>query len=127
MGSRPSKEARGDCPLPAAALFAAGQPDGGQGQARGTVAAVHTRLAAGESAVTRMQGADGAEAADLARQAVEERYDVLAVMGGDGMVHLAAEALAGSATVLGVIATGTGNDVARYLGLPRASRWMPPT
>lgn len=94
-------------------------PTAGKAKHGGTVAAVHARLAAGEFAVTRMQGADGAEAADLARQAVEERYDVLAVMGGDGMVHLAAQALAGSTTVLGVIATGTGNDVARYLGLPR--------
>jgi diacylglycerol kinase (ATP) len=34
-------------------------------------------------------------------------------------VHLAVQALAGTGTALGVIPTGTGNDVARYLGLPR--------
>lgn len=85
-----------------------------------TVAAVHSRLTAGELEVTRMQGEDGAAAAELARQAVDEGYDVLAAMGGDGLIHLAVQALAGSSTALGVIATGTGNDVARYLGLPRA-------
>lgn len=40
------------------------------------------------------------------------------VLGGDGMVHVAANALAGSDTVVGIIAGGTGNDAARALGLP---------
>ena len=39
--------------------------------------------------------------------------------GGDGMVHLAAQALAGTQTRLGLIPAGTGNDVARYLDIPR--------
>jgi diacylglycerol kinase (ATP) len=94
-------------------------PTAGKARHAATVGAVHSRLSAGELDVTRMQGADGAEAADLARQAVAEEYDVLAVMGGDGMVHLAVQALAGTGTALGVIPTGTGNDVARYLGVPR--------
>ena len=94
-------------------------PTAGKARHAATVGAVHARLSAGELDVTRMQGADGAEAADLARQAVAGEYDVLAVMGGDGMVHLAVQALAGTGTALGVIPTGTGNDVARYLGLPR--------
>jgi diacylglycerol kinase (ATP) len=94
-------------------------PTAGKARHAATVGAVHARLSAGELDVTRMQGADGAEAADLARKAVDEEYDVLAVMGGDGMVHLAVQALAGSPTALGVVPTGTGNDVARYLGLPR--------
>ena len=41
------------------------------------------------------------------------------VVGGDGMVHLAANALAGSSTVLGIVTAGTGNDAAEALGLPR--------
>jgi diacylglycerol kinase (ATP) len=94
-------------------------PTAGKARHAATVGAVHARLSAGELDVTRMQGADGAEAADLARQAVAAEYDVLAVMGGDGLVHLAVQALAGTGTALGVIPTGTGNDVARYLGLPR--------
>jgi diacylglycerol kinase (ATP) len=66
-----------------------------------------------------LQGRDGAEAADLARQAVADGVDTLVVMGGDGLVHLAVQAVAYSSTVLGIIPTGTGNDVARYLGIPR--------
>jgi diacylglycerol kinase (ATP) len=71
--------------------------------------------------VARLQGRDGAAAADLARDVVSEQYDVLVVMGGDGLVHLAIQALAWSTTTLGIIPTGTGNDVARYLDLPRGN------
>jgi diacylglycerol kinase (ATP) len=94
-------------------------PTAGKARHAETVGAVHARLSAGELDVTPMQGEDGDEAADLARQVVAEEYDVLAVMGGDGMVHLAVQALAGTSTALGVIPAGTGNDVARYLGVPR--------
>ncbi len=95
-------------------------PAAGKGVSGAVVAAVHARLAAGELEVTRMQGADGAEAADLARQAVDDGYDLLVTMGGDGLVHLAIQAVAESPTVLGVVPTGSGNDVARYLGIPLA-------
>lgn len=40
------------------------------------------------------------------------------VVGGDGMVHLAVNAFAGTSTPLGVVAGGTGNDFAAALGLP---------
>ncbi|MFY9913378.1 MAG: YegS/Rv2252/BmrU family lipid kinase [Nocardioidaceae bacterium] len=93
-------------------------PVAGKGTSGAAVGAVHARLAAGELEVTRFQGADGAEAADLARQVVDEGYDLLVVMGGDGLVHLAIQALAGSPTALGLVPTGSGNDVARYLGIP---------
>jgi diacylglycerol kinase (ATP) len=41
------------------------------------------------------------------------------VCGGDGMVHLAVQALATTATPLGIVPAGTGNDVARYFDIPR--------
>lgn len=40
------------------------------------------------------------------------------VLGGDGMVHLAVQALAMTGVELGIIPVGTGNDGARALGLP---------
>ena len=70
-------------------------------------------------AVRELTGRDADEALDLARQCVEDGVETLAVVGGDGMVHLAVQALAGSTTRLGLIPAGTGNDVARYLDLPR--------
>ncbi|MDI2027265.1 YegS/Rv2252/BmrU family lipid kinase [Saccharopolyspora sp. TS4A08] len=59
----------------------------------------------------------GTEAA--VRRAVEDRADVLAVVGGDGIAHLAVQACAESATALAIIPAGTGNDLARSLGIPR--------
>lgn len=53
-----------------------------------------------------------------ARRAVADRPDALVVVGGDGMVHLGANVLAGSRVPLGIVAAGTGNDMARGLGLP---------
>ncbi|WP_405472298.1 diacylglycerol/lipid kinase family protein [Paenarthrobacter ilicis] len=42
----------------------------------------------------------------------------LVVVGGDGMVNLGVNALAGLDVPLGIVPSGTGNDVARMLGLP---------
>jgi diacylglycerol kinase (ATP) len=65
-------------------------------------------------------GRDAGEALDLARAAVEDEVEALVVVGGDGMVHLAAQVLAGTGVPLGVLPAGTGNDVARYVGIPRS-------
>jgi diacylglycerol kinase (ATP) len=69
--------------------------------------------------VRELVGRDGDEAADLLAAAVDDGPDGLVVVGGDGMVHLAVQQLAGTTVPLGVVPAGTGNDVARYLGVPR--------
>jgi diacylglycerol kinase (ATP) len=69
--------------------------------------------------VRSLQGRDAAEAIDLARTCVSDGVDALVVCGGDGMVHLAVQALAGTGIPLGILPAGTGNDVARYLDIPR--------
>jgi diacylglycerol kinase (ATP) len=53
-----------------------------------------------------------------ARGAVADGADGVVVMGGDGTVNCVANALAGSATPLGIIPRGTGNDFAAALGIP---------
>lgn len=52
--------------------------------------------------------------------AVERKhdYDALIVVGGDGMVHLGLNLVAGTSKPLGVVPLGSGNDFARHLGLP---------
>lgn len=63
--------------------------------------------------------APGAAAAEQAAAAlVAGGAERIVVAGGDGMVHLAIQAVAQTNTVLGVVATGTGNDFARGVGLP---------
>ncbi|QIK76505.1 diacylglycerol kinase [Nocardioides piscis] len=69
--------------------------------------------------VRNLQGRDGDEALDLARACVSDGVEALVVCGGDGLVHLGAQAVAGTGVPLGIIPAGTGNDVARYFGLPR--------
>src|SRR5690606_10147721 len=70
--------------------------------------------------VRNLQGRDGDEARDLARECVADGVEALVVCGGDGLVHLAIQALADTGVPLGLIPCGTGNDVARYLDLPRS-------
>ncbi|MGW8692860.1 diacylglycerol kinase family protein, partial [[Kitasatospora] papulosa] len=53
-----------------------------------------------------------------AREAVAGGTGALITVGGDGMMSLALQAVAGTATPLGAVAVGTGNDFARALGLP---------
>lgn len=52
---------------------------------------------------------------------VEAGPGALVVVGGDGMVNLGANALAGTGIPLGIVPSGTGNDAARTLGLPRSN------
>ena len=94
-------------------------PTSGKGRGRRTAAIVLPRLTEAGFEVREMTGRDADDARDLARQAVADEVESLVVVGGDGLVHLAVQAVAGTSTNLGIIPAGTGNDVARYVGIPR--------
>src|SRR6476469_8454229 len=76
------------------------------------------RLRAAGHEVIDLSDETYAAARDRALGAIAQGLDVLAVVGGDGMVHLGVNLAAESAVTLAIIGAGTGNDVARGLGLP---------
>jgi len=49
-----------------------------------------------------------------------DRADIerLIVSGGDGMIHHAVQSVATTGTTVGIVPAGTGNDIARALGIP---------
>ncbi|MFK4295078.1 diacylglycerol kinase (ATP) [Arthrobacter sp. GAS37] len=110
-------------------------PDGLSGSpGRRIVLAVNPAAAFGRHAVSGDQAARCLRAAgldvvvlrresmDALREAVDEALrsgaEALVVVGGDGMVHLGVNSLGGTGLPLGIVPVGTGNDVARMLGLP---------
>lgn len=51
-------------------------------------------------------------------EAVADSPDAVVVVGGDGMVHLGVNLLAGTGVPLGLVPVGTGNDAALAFGIP---------
>lgn len=94
-------------------------PAAGHGKAVAAAQRARAKFAALGVKVRDLVGTDPAESQQLARAAVAEGIDALVVVGGDGMIHLALPALAGTDVPLGVIPAGTGNDQAREYGWPR--------
>ena len=69
-------------------------------------------------ATTTVSGASAAESTALLRHAVSGGTDAVIVVGGDGIINLALQEVAGTATPLGVVPAGNGNDFAREFGIP---------
>ena len=67
--------------------------------------------------VRELVGGGSVQSAELAATAVREGCGALVACGGDGTVHGALQAVAGTSVPLGVAAAGAGNDFARAVGL----------
>ncbi|MFZ3072574.1 MAG: acylglycerol kinase family protein, partial [Thermodesulfobacteriota bacterium] len=67
-----------------------------------------------EIRATRFQG----DAVRLSREAVLKGYETVFACGGDGTINEVASALVGTETVLGILPVGSGNALARSLGIP---------
>lgn len=57
--------------------------------------------------------------AELAKEAASKGFDIVCAVGGDGSVHEVGTALIGTDTKLAIIPTGSGNGLARHLGIPK--------
>ncbi len=67
-----------------------------------------------ETVLTRGRG----DATRLAAEAADAGYDAVFAAGGDGTVNETAGALCNRSTALGIIPCGSGNGLARHLGIP---------
>jgi diacylglycerol kinase (ATP) len=93
-------------------------PTAGKGRATKVVASVAARLKQAGANVSILIGHDADDALALAQKAVADGVDAVVALGGDGMAHLAINAVAGTDTPLGIVPAGTGNDLASSLKLP---------
>jgi len=59
-------------------------------------------------------------AGEISRQSVMEGIDFIVAVGGDGTINEVASEMIGSQSILGIIPRGSGNGLARHLGIPRS-------
>ncbi len=57
-------------------------------------------------------------ACSISEMAANEKIDILCIVGGDGSVNEAASSLINNSTALAILPAGSGNGIARHLGLP---------
>lgn len=93
-------------------------PHSGCGTAARVAGTVARTLRAAVPGLVATVTADAAGTSRLAAGVARRGEDVLAVLGGDGTVCLAAQAIAGTGTALAVLPSGTGNDLAAALEIP---------
>ncbi|WP_084078278.1 diacylglycerol kinase family protein [Demequina sp. NBRC 110057] len=92
-------------------------PAAGSGRGAGPGARTLAGLTAAGHDVTDLTRGSWAEALEAA-DAAASSLDALVVVGGDGMVHLGAQVCAERDLPLGIVAAGSGNDLAATVGLP---------
>jgi len=92
-------------------------PTSGKGKGGRLATPVAERLRSLGATVDVVVGRDADEASDMIRDRVAAGVDAVVALGGDGLVNLALQVVAGTPVPLGVVPAGTGNDFARALGL----------
>ena len=92
-------------------------PAAGRGAGRKAVPRLERLAAAAGARVVVSRGLD--DFCAEAGRAVADGLERLLVAGGDGTMHHAVQELAGSDTALGILPLGSGNDLARTVGVPR--------
>ena len=94
-------------------------PVSGTRSKEGLVETVRTRLSSEDVNVTAVMTEGPGHAVELARRAVDDGFDLVISAGGDGTVNEISSSLAHTPTVLGILPLGSGNGLARSLGIPQ--------
>jgi diacylglycerol kinase (ATP) len=92
-------------------------PTSGKGRGARLAEPAAQRLRDTGASVDVVIGRDADEAFDRVRDRVALGVDAVVAVGGDGLVNIALQVVAGTDVPLGVVPAGTGNDFARALGL----------
>ncbi len=93
-------------------------PTAGHGRYRGLLPGVLDALGAGGRPVSLLTASTAGEAEAACHAAVAQGACGLVAVGGDGTVHRALQAVAGTGVPFAVIPAGTGNDFAAAAALP---------
>jgi diacylglycerol kinase (ATP) len=93
-------------------------PSAGRGRARAATSGVLGALRAGGLSPQVLDAGSRDDAERQAAKAVAGDARAVVAVGGDGTVHAALQAVAGTTTPLAVVPAGTGNDLALALGIP---------
>lgn len=93
-------------------------PAAGKQRHRRVLPQILQRLAAGGRELTLLSATSGAEAEAACRRAVQHGAGALVAVGGDGTLHAALQAVAGTGVPFAMVPAGTGNDFAVAVGTP---------
>ena len=93
-------------------------PTAGRGLGARIAPVVRERLAAAGLTVDVFATSCAEDVGRISAEVVASGADAVALIGGDGTIHLGAQVLAKSRMPFGVIPAGTGNDFARGIGVP---------
>jgi len=93
-------------------------PAAGRGRLGRLLPEVLDRLGGAGRPVRVLEATSAARAEEVCHAAVAGGAAALVAVGGDGTIHTALQAVAGTRTPLGIVAAGTGNDFAAAVGVP---------
>lgn len=99
-------------------LFLIINPISGTGSKKGLDTKLKTALESHGFDVTVAFTSCRGDATRLAREAVNANYDGVIACGGDGTINETARAMAGTGVAMGIIPAGSGNGLARHIGIP---------